>query len=77
MSDTESSSITIPSDDALRRALRHAVGEVYQSGNLEELTVKRIRAVAEKDLDLPAGFFKADFRWKGESDRVIKQETVG
>jgi len=76
MSDTEAS-ITIPSDDTLRRALRHAVGEVYRTGNLEELTVKRIRSAAEKDLDLPAGFYKADFRWKGESDRVIKQETVG
>ena len=76
MSDTESS-ISIPTDETLREALRLAVAEVYKSGDLGELTVKRIRAAAEQNLDLPSGFFKGDFRWKGESDRVIKEETVG
>lgn len=76
MSDSESS-ITTPSDAALRDALRHAVADVYKSGNLEELTVRRVRAAAETHLGLPSGFFKDDAQWKSESDRVIKEETVG
>ena len=47
MSDSPSSTDT-PSDAPLEKALRHAVQLVYRNGNLEELTVKRIRLFVEK-----------------------------
>ncbi len=76
MSDSESS-ISISSDAALPEALRLAVADVYRRGNMEELTVRRIRTAAEQNLGLSSGFFKGDFRWKAESDRIIKEEIVG
>lgn len=75
MSDSSLSSVT-PSQAALERALRNAVERVYKLGNLEELTVKRIRAAAEQDLDLEEGFFKTDSTWKEKSKDIIQSEVV-
>lgn len=47
MSDSPSSTDT-PSNASLEKALKHAVQLVYKNGNLEELTVKRIRSFVEK-----------------------------
>lgn len=65
-----------PSDATLERALRRAVQLVYKSGNLEELTVKRIRKIAERDLNLQDDFFKTDVVWKDKSKSVISSEVV-
>lgn len=65
-----------PSDDALEKALRDAVAEVYKSGKMEELTIKRVRLAAEKSLGLDGGFFKGDSNWKAKSEEVIKDEVV-
>ncbi|MCJ1270051.1 hypothetical protein MMC22_009945 [Lobaria immixta] len=74
MSDSSLSSVT-PSQAALEQALRNAVERVYKLGNLEELTVKRIRAAAEQDLDLEEGFFKTDSTWKEKSKDIIQSEV--
>ena len=75
MSDSSLSSVT-PSQTALEQALRNAVQRVYKLGNLEELTVKRIRAAAEQDLDLEEDFFKTDTIWKVKSKNIIESEVV-
>lgn len=51
---------TIPDAATLEHALRAAVRDVYRAGNLEELTVRRIRRVVELELGLEEGFFKSE-----------------
>lgn len=65
-----------PSDATLEQALRRAVVAIYQSGHLEELTVKRVRTASERALDLQEGFFKTP-TWKDRSKRIIENEVVG
>lgn len=74
-SDSEDKPST-PSVAKMEKALRDAVAEVFRSGKMEELTVKRVRMAAEQALGLTEGFFKGDTEWKGESDRIIKDEVV-
>lgn len=75
MSDS-SISDTNPSTAVLEQALRTAVREVYRSGDLDNLTIKRIRKSVEGDLDLQEDFFKNDPVWKEESKNVIQSEVV-
>lgn len=65
-----------PSDATLEQALRHAVQDVYKRGDLEQLTVKRIRKAAEEDLDLQDDYFKQDTAWKEKSKAIIESEVV-
>ena len=65
-----------PSKDVLEQALRNAVTDVYKSGDLNNLTVKRIRKSVEIDLDLQEDFFKNDPAWKDRSKSVIQSEVV-
>ena len=65
-----------PSAAVLEQALRNAVRGVYRSGDLDNLTVKRIRKAVEADLDLPDDFFKNDPAWKEESKIIIQSEVV-
>ena len=66
-----------PIDDAiLENAFRKAVQDVYQSGDLEQLTVRRIRKVVEGELGLQEDFFKDDTRWKDRSKNVISAAVV-
>ena len=75
MSDT--SDLDAPPPDAiLQKALRSAVQLVYTSGNLEELTVKRIRKLAENELKLEEDFFKNHIEWKDRSKEIISSEVV-
>jgi hypothetical protein len=64
-----------PPDHALEHALRHAVQITYTNGDMAELTVKRIRAAAEKDLGLQEDFFKQG-EWKIRSKEIISNEVV-
>lgn len=75
-SESEGEQTSVPSDDALEKALRKAVATILKAGNLEELTVKRVRLAVEKKLGLEEGFFKSTGEWKTRSDRVIKDEVV-
>ncbi|GIJ87524.1 hypothetical protein Asppvi_006432 [Aspergillus pseudoviridinutans] len=74
-SDSNQLATSKPSDEALEKALRDAVAKIYQSGKLEELTVKRVRLAAERALGLEEGFFKGDSAWKSKSDQTIKDEV--
>lgn len=73
---SESATPGVPSDEKLEKGLRDTVAKIYKAGNMEELTVKRVRLATEKALGLEEGFFKADAQWKEESDRIIKEEVV-
>ena len=65
-----------PSDKAINKALRDVVANIFKSGKMEELTVKRVRLAAEKALGIEEGFFKGDATWKTKSDQIIKEEVV-
>lgn len=75
MSDSSLSDGT-PSEAVLEKALRNAVREVYRSGDLDNLTVKRIRKSVEADLELQDDFFKNDPMWKEHSKNVVQSEVV-
>ena len=80
LSDSESAAEadarTRPSDAALEQALRDEVAKIFKSGNMEELTVKRVRLATEKKLGIEEGFFKNTGDWKTRSDQIIKDEVV-
>lgn len=76
MSDSEAESDDKPlahSDTSLEQALRDEVAKVFKSGKMEELTVKRVRSAAEKNLGLTEGYFKTTGDWKARSEEVIKE----
>ena len=64
-----------PDDNVLELELRQVVRGTHAKGNLEELTVKRVRAATEKNLGLKDGFFKEQ-RWKDMSKTIIEDEAV-
>ena len=64
-----------PSVMLLEQSLRNAVRDVYKRGDLEELTVKRMRKAVEKDLNLHEDFFKEP-AWKDKSKQIIEEEAV-
>ncbi|CAG7991478.1 unnamed protein product [Penicillium nalgiovense] len=80
MSDSESEAegevSNIPSDQTLEKSLRDQVAAIFKSGNMEELTVKRVRLAAEDTLGLTEGYFKSTGDWKARSENVIKDEVV-
>lgn len=82
MSDSESEAEaegevpSAPSDQALEKALRDQVAAIFKSGNMEELTVKRVRLATEDTLGLTAGYFKSTGDWKARSENIIKDEVV-
>ncbi|OQD69276.1 hypothetical protein PENPOL_c002G04703 [Penicillium polonicum] len=79
MSDSESEAEgevpSTPSDQALEKALRDQVAAIFKSGNMEELTVKRVRLATEDTLGLTAGYFKSTGDWKVRSENIIKDEV--
>lgn len=74
MSDPESE---MPSEAAITSKLRDIVIAIHKSGNTDDLTVKRVRARAEKELGLDEGFFKSDASWKDKSQKAIVDAVVG
>ncbi|KAJ5118757.1 hypothetical protein N7526_010394 [Penicillium atrosanguineum] len=79
LSDSESESddplAGVPSDEMLEKGLRDEVAGIYASGNMENLTVKRVRLAAEKKLGITEGFFKTTNDWKTRSEQIIKDEV--
>ncbi|KAJ5510445.1 hypothetical protein N7453_002548 [Penicillium expansum] len=79
MSDSESEAEVevpnTPSDQTLEKGLRDQVATIFKSGNMEELTVKRVRLAAEETLGLTAGYFKSTGDWKARSENIIKDEV--
>ncbi|EFR02866.1 hypothetical protein MGYG_05867 [Nannizzia gypsea CBS 118893] len=78
MSDSESetrSTSGFRSAKDIEQGLRDTVANIYRSGNLDELTVKRVRLATEQSLGLEQGFLKAHEEWKRKSDEIIKDEV--
>ena len=76
MSDSSLSGSDAPTDATLEQSLRNAVQKVYKMGNMDDLTVRRIRKAVEEDMDLQEGFFKNDPIWNTKSKSVIQFEVV-
>ncbi|KAJ5124299.1 uncharacterized protein N7515_008124 [Penicillium bovifimosum] len=80
MSDSESEAEghvpATPSDEVLEKSLRDTVAGIFKSGNMDELTVKRVRLAAEASLGLTAGYFKSTGDWKTRSEQIIKDEVA-
>ncbi|KAK7550131.1 putative transcriptional regulator [Phyllosticta citricarpa] len=72
MSDAESDS---PPSPKLEQGLRDAVRTIWDSGNHEGLTVKRVRKAAEEMLNLPQDFFKNEEAWKDRSKDIITDQV--
>ncbi|KGO74583.1 hypothetical protein PITC_002280 [Penicillium italicum] len=79
MSDSESEAEEVvpnnPSDQTLEKGLRDQVATIFKSGNMDELTVKRVRLAAEDTLGLTAGYFKSTGDCKARSENIIKDEV--
>jgi hypothetical protein len=73
MSDSEGG---LPSEATISQKLRDVVIAIHKTGKDEDLTVKRIRARAEKELSLPEGFLKKDAVWKQKSQTAINAAVV-
>lgn len=67
----------MPSETTISQKLRDVVIAIHKTGKDEDLTVKRIRARAEKELSLPEGFLKKDAVWKQKSQTTINEAVVG
>lgn len=77
MSDSEDSSASIPPDSKIEGTLRVIIAHLYKTDNLENLTVKRVRAATAKRLNLRnAEFLKSDIRWNKKSKEIITSEVV-
>jgi len=74
MSDSETADL--PSDATIARTLRDVVIATHKSGKDEDLTVKRVRAKAEEQLGLSAGYLKTNQRWKQKSQDNILEAVV-
>jgi hypothetical protein len=66
----------MPSEARIAQKLRDTVVAIYKTGKPEDLTVKRVRVRAEKELGLPDGFFKTDGTWKQKSNDTIVAAVV-
>ncbi|CDM31997.1 unnamed protein product [Penicillium roqueforti FM164] len=74
-SEAEGEAPSTPSHQILEKSLRDQVAAIFKAGNLEELTVKRVRLAAENSLGLTAGYFKTTGDWKARSEDIIKDEV--
>jgi hypothetical protein len=74
MSDSETADR--PSDSIIARTLREVVIATHKSGKDEDLTVKRVRAKAEEQLGLSAGYLKTNQNWKQKSQDAILEAVV-
>lgn len=64
-----------PEDSDLENALRAKVQQIFRLGNLNELTVKRVRRAVETELGLEVDHFKEEV-WRGRSKSIIESEVV-
>lgn len=65
-----------PSEDSnLENALRTKVQQIFRLGNLDELTIKRVRRAVEIEFGLKVDHFK-DEEWRERSKNIIELEVV-
>ena len=72
-SDSELSSIEIPSDATLEKTLR----DIVRKAEVDPLTINTIRTAAEERHNLAPGFFKSHGEWKSKSKDIINDAIVG
>jgi hypothetical protein len=65
---------SLSSDAALEKALREETTK--QFAGTADFTVNTIRDGTEDALDLDAGFFLHDEKWKSRSKTIIKEQIV-
>jgi hypothetical protein len=73
MSDSDES--PLPGDARIENALRDAVISIFKSGDSDELTVRRVRITAAKELFIPAEFLKGG-TWNTKSKGIIHDQVV-
>lgn len=65
-----------PSEDLdLENALRAKVQQIFRLGNLDELTIKRVRRAVEIEFGLEVDHLK-DEEWRERSKSIIESEVV-
>lgn len=64
-----------PGDSDLENALRAKVQQIFRLGNLDELTIKRVRRAVEIELGLEVDHFKEE-AWREKSKSIIESEVV-
>lgn len=72
-SDTDSGR---PSDHDIQKTLCNTVAKLFKAGDLDILTLKRVRSDAASKLDLTEDFFKTDAKWKDKSKEIVHGEVV-
>jgi hypothetical protein len=70
------SPIDIPPPSEIEATFRAIIRSLYEADDLDNLTVKRIRAAAEDQLDLPAGFLRDNAEWKERSKKYIEAQAA-
>lgn len=63
-------------DSAIEAALVHIVEKRLGAGDHELLTLKRVRATAEEELELPPDYLKNHSTWKERSKKIVTDEVV-
>lgn len=64
-----------PSEAVIAKKLCEVVISLYKAGNIDDLTVKRVRTRAEEQLGLLTGFLKST-DWKQRSRDIIVEAVV-
>lgn len=64
------------SDAALAACIRRTIAHAFQSGDPSALTLRLVREMVEKEMDLEENFLKTDEFWGAESKRLVKEEVV-
>lgn len=69
--------ITNPSVEDVESAFTDVIAETIRAGNLNDLTVKRVRHSAEVKLGLDEDYFRKSKEWKDRSKEFIIAKAVG
>ncbi|KAI9758546.1 MAG: beta-adaptin [Chaenotheca gracillima] len=75
-SDSDTGVSALPTGQVIEAALRNAVKHLFETDQLEELTVKRVRTRVTKELKLPEDYLKNDDVWKPKSKEIIEEESA-
>lgn len=67
---------TSPTDTEIVQQLRAAAKRVFDEGDLDQLTVRRVRQLAESALSLERDYFRNDAQWKLRSKVLIESFGV-
>lgn len=71
-SGSELPDVAPPSDAVLEKTLR----DIVRKAEVDPITVKRVRTVAEERLGLDTGFFKGHEEWNEKSKDIIEAAFV-